>query len=46
MKRLPGETREQAIERDQREKERKRVEKLLRLAYPRQREAHLFKAKM
>lgn len=46
VKRLPGETREQAVERDLRDKEKKRLTKLLRLAYPRQREAHLIKAKL
>ena len=46
VKRLPGETREQAVERVIKDKEKRRLEKLLRLAYPRQREAHLLKHKI
>lgn len=46
LKRLPGETKTQAIERDKIEREHRRVLKFMRFAYPRQREAHHYKKKM
>jgi len=46
IKRKPGETKEQAIDRVNREKEIERVQKLMRFAFPRQRETHLYKKKL
>ena len=40
------ETREQAIQRHEQEKELKRLEKLMRYAYPRQREDYLYRKKL
>ena len=42
----PGETLEEAQKRIDREKERRRVEKLLRYAYPRHRETYIYKKKL
>ena len=46
IKLIAGETREQAIERLAKEKEVKRLQKLMRYAYPRQREEHVYKKKL
>ena len=43
LKLRPGETVEQAQQRVQKEKELKRIEKLLKLSYPRQRELHMYR---
>ena len=43
MKRRPGETKAQALDRIKREKEKQRIEKLLRMAFPRQRETYVYK---
>lgn len=46
VKRLPGETREMAEDRVAREKEIRRVQKLMKMAFPRQREAHVYKQRL
>lgn len=46
IKRLPGETKQQAIERIERQKEIRRIEKLMKFAFPRQRETHIYKKKL
>ena len=46
MKRRKGETKQEAIERVKKWKEKKRVERLLRFAYPRQHETFLYKKKL
>jgi len=46
MKLRPGETKGQALERIKRYKEIKRIEKLMRFAYPRQREEYIMKKKV
>ena len=46
IKRRPGETKEQAIKRIEKAKELKRLQKLMQYAFPRQREAYLYKKKL
>ena len=46
IKRRPGETKEQAIARVKKQREIRRIEEFLRFAYPRQREAYIYKKKM
>ena len=46
IKRLPGETREQAFERYKKEKDLRRLKKLMKYAYPRQQEMHTLKKKL
>ena len=46
IKRRPGETKQQAIERIKKQKELRRLENFMRFAYPRQRETHIYKKKM
>ena len=43
---MPGETREMAEDRVAREKEIRRVQKLMKMAFPRQREAHVYKQRL
>lgn len=43
---LPGETKEEAVARDKRDREHRRLLKFMQFAYPRQREAYLYKKKM
>ena len=46
VKRRPWETIKQALEREAREKEVARLQKLMKFAYPRRREEHLYKKKL
>ena len=46
VKRRPWETIQQALEREAREKEVARLQKLMKYAFPRRREEHLYKKKM
>ena len=46
IKRLPGEAREQAFERYKKEKDLRRLRKLMKYAYPRAQEMHTLKKKL
>ncbi len=46
IKRRPGETKASALARYKKQKEINRIENFLRFAYPRQREAYLYKKKL
>ena len=46
VKKMPGETRDEAAERVRKQKELRRLQNLVRYAYPRQREAYLYKKKL
>lgn len=46
LKRMPGESAEEAAERINKVKELKRIQKLVRYAYPRQRESYVYKKKL
>ena len=46
LKLRPGETKEEALERVRKYKEYKRIEKLMKFSYPRQRETHMMKKKV
>ena len=46
IKLRPGETKEQALERIKKQKEIRRIERLMRFAFPRQREEYVMKKKV